>query len=73
MTNSTGMFKILDYSLDGGSITVEYNRVQYVLDERIESETKGIWYDDYPTKGNVVNEELQQNLWYSLYKHNNEK
>ena len=73
MTNSTDMFKVLRYSLNGGSITVEYNGTKYVLDRRRNSKTRNIWFDSYPTKGNVVNAELQQNLWYGLYKHNNNK
>ena len=71
MTNSTDMFKILNYSLDGGSITVEYNRVKYVLDRRAKSETKNVWYDDYPTRGKIVDEELQEILHYVLERHNN--
>ena len=66
MTNSTDMFKILDYFLDGGSILVEYNRVEYFLDNGIESLTKGVWKHK---DGGIVDEELQEILHYVLERH----
>lgn len=59
--------------LDGGTVKVETNEGTFYIDRRIGTETKGNVYDDYPDRGNIMDngEEIKQRLYNSLegYEH----
>ena len=51
---------------DGGTRLVEYKGIKYHVDYRIGSETRGCVYDDYPSRGNRVEPELEQEIQVQL-------
>ena len=63
----------IDVYRDGGTVKVETNEGIFYIDRRIRTETKGGVYDDYPNKGNIIDngEEIKQRLYNSMegYEH----
>ena len=63
----------IDVYRDGGTVKVETNEGTFYVDRRIGTETKANVYNDYPNRGNIMDngEEIKQRLYNSMegYEH----
>lgn len=65
--DKTETVSIIAICKDGGTKLVEYKGRKYHVDYRINSETSGRVYDDYPNRGNIISDhELEKEIQLAL-------
>lgn len=51
---------------DGGTVCISENGVQFCIDNRMGSDTKGSLYNNYPTRGSIVHDKDNLILFLSM-------